>query len=176
MSILTHTIIGILVPLVQAILDCDKRLSYYFAVGIVLAGACLSFWGYTKKSISAAEYHHVSAQVLAFVPLSEVESVGVRTSAAEYYISSSYLSKDEREMILSTEWSPRPADIWLGTSDGTDIKGLETTGLKIDRYLSAAIDSEFYRRLVNVGFIISGFGIFLFTLHHFTPGTDSKVK
>ncbi len=168
MSILTLTIIGILVPLVAAILNRDERRYYYFAVCIVLAGGGLSFLGYTKKSSSAAEYRHVSTQVLAFVPLQDPELVGVITSAGEYYISPSYLSKEKREAILSTEWSARPADIWLGSSHGTDVKGLKTDGLEIDHFRSAAIDSEFYRRLVNVGFMISGVGIFLFMLHYFS--------
>ena len=169
MELFASLVIAMLAAWILEISNRTDRLTYYFAVAIVLAGGYFSFLGYINRSTAASEYHQVSTQVLGFMPLSEGESVGVKTSAGRFYISPSYLSKDEREAILSTEWSARPADIWLGTSGGTDVKGLKMTGLEIDRFRSAAIDGEFYRRLVNVGFMISGFGVFLFVLHYSIP-------
>lgn len=168
MTIIICSLIAIVVVSVTAMLDRSERRYYYFAVIVVIAGAFLSFWAFTNKSIEATSYFEISTQIYAFEQLEGVESIGVQTAAGKFFISSSYVSKKERERISAMELTSNPATIWLGSAEGSAVKGLISNDLQIDRFQVAAIDSESYRRLMNVGFIISVVGVFLFFLHHFT--------
>ena len=146
---------------------------YYIAAMVVIAGALLSVWGYKNKTVTAEDYIEITTEVVGFGRLSGSDSLELYTSQGEYFVSSDHLTKQDLDAILSADWSPRQAVIWLESPGGSKVMGVQTKDLEIDRYQIAAFDRESYRRYMNVGFIISGVGVFLFILHYFTPDERS---
>lgn len=174
MTFILCTLIAFIVVSVTAILHRKGQTYYYFAVFVVIAGAFLSLWAYNNGSTKAADYFQISTQIYAFEQLEGLETVGVQTAAGKFFISSSYLSIQEREKVLAMELTSNPATIWLESAEASSVKGLISDDLQIDRFHVAAIDNESHRRLANVGFVISGVGIFLFFLHYFFSGESRR--
>lgn len=176
MAILTTVAIGFFVALISAFLGRGPCRFYYFAVGVVFCGMLLSLWGYQKKGESADQYVSISTQLLAFELEEGNGPLVVKTISREYFISPSYLTLEERERLASVDRRPSDATVWVAGEGSRTIKGLESSAVQIDRYNIVEIDSEFYRRLANVGFIISGLGVFLFVLRYFTPRTPPATE
>lgn len=142
---------------------------YYIAAMVVIAGALLSFWGYKNKTVTAEDYIEITTEIVGFGRSAGTDSLKLYTSQGEYFVSGDHLTRQDLDAILSADWSPRQAVIWLNESGSAQVMGIQTKNLEIDRYQIAAFDRESYCRYMNVGFIISGVGVFLFILHHFTP-------
>lgn len=175
MTIFTYSLIAFIVVSVLAFLDSDKRRFYYFAAFVIIAGVSLSLWGFKNTSITAEDYFRISTEIYAFEPRAEAESIGVRTAVGDLYISSSYLSKQDREKLLSVELTSNQAVIWLGREGSSNIKGFKMTSIELDPVKIAAIDSEFYRRLINVGIIVACVGLFLFVLNYFDLKSQRRL-
>jgi hypothetical protein len=146
---------------------------YYLAAAVVIAGALLSFWGYKNKAVTAEDYIEITTELVGFGRSSGSDSLELYTSQGEYFVSADHLTRQDLDAILSADWSPRQAVLWLESAEGSQVMGVQTKDLEIDRHQVAAFDRESYRRYMNVGFIISGVGVFLFILHYFTPDKRS---
>jgi hypothetical protein len=146
---------------------------YYIAAMAVIAGALLSFWGYKNKAVTAEDYIEITTELVGFGRSSGSDSLELYTSQGEYFVSADHLTRQDLDAILSADWSPRQAVIWLESPGGSQVMGVQTKDLEIDRYQVAALERESYRRFMNGGFIFSGVGVFLFILHYFTPDKRS---